>query len=214
MGAFRWRAPYYAQASFEGTLLLLGAWALVTVLVQRRVVPEEGLDVGPLLNGTPQGLDAMASGVRVAQSGPAEGERTDGALALEKKTLRFLGFQMRRDAAHRLQVLPADDAVVRLLVELGFKPRRAHEGNIAESERLGQILVELAQLELHLGIELDEPWPVSKVAAELEEASEAEPEPEPGNGEGVGCGTGGGSIGGRGIGLRCSHLRARCRLRC
>jgi hypothetical protein len=40
-------------------------------------------------------------------------------------------------------------------------------------------VVELAQLALHLGVELDEPVPASEVAAELEVASEVEPEPEP-----------------------------------
>ena len=119
-GVFRSRAPHHAQAFFEGTFLILGALALVIVLVQRWVIPEKGLDVGSLLKGTPQGLDAMAGGVRVAQGGPAERTRADGAIALEKKTLRLLGFQMRRDPAHRLEVLPADDAVVRLQGELGF----------------------------------------------------------------------------------------------
>jgi hypothetical protein len=77
------RAPHHAKASFEGAFLLLGARALVAVLVQRWEIPEKGLDVGPLLKGTPQGFDAMAGGVRVARGGPAEGERADGALALE-----------------------------------------------------------------------------------------------------------------------------------
>ena len=74
---------------------------------------------------------------------------------------------MRRDPTHRLEVLSADDAVVRLQGELGEQPRRAHEGNIATPERLEQIVVELAQFALHLGVELDEPVPVSELAAEL-----------------------------------------------
>ena len=86
---------------------------------------------------------------------------------------------MRRDPARRLEVLPPDDAVVRLQGELGEEPGRAHEGDIATPERLEQIVVELSQLALHLGVEIDEPVPASEVAAELEVASEVEPEPEP-----------------------------------
>ena len=42
------REQYHAKPSFEGALLLIGAGAVVTVLVQRWVIPEKGLDVGPL----------------------------------------------------------------------------------------------------------------------------------------------------------------------
>jgi hypothetical protein len=52
-GAFRLRAPHHAKTSFEGVFLLLGARALVTVLVQRRVIPEDGLNFGQLEQGKP-----------------------------------------------------------------------------------------------------------------------------------------------------------------
>eukprot|EP00900_Chrysochromulina_parva_P005112 jgi/Chrpa1/14601/Chrysochromulina_OHIO_Genome00018743-RA len=60
------------------------------------------------------------------------------------------------DPAHRLEVLPANDAVVWLPGELGFQPFRAHERNIAPSEHLSQIVVERTQLALHLGVDADE----------------------------------------------------------
>jgi len=63
---------------------------------------------------------------------------------------------MRLDPAHRLEVLPADDAVVWLPGELGFQPFRAHERNIAASEHLRQVAVERTQLALHLGVDVDE----------------------------------------------------------
>ena len=84
----------------------------------------------------PKGLDAVAGRVRVALGGPAERERADCAPALEKESLGLLGRQMWLDPAHRLEVLPADDAVVWLPGELGFQPFRAHERNIAASEHL------------------------------------------------------------------------------
>ena len=98
----------------------------------------------------------MAGRVRVALGGPAERERADSAPALEKESLGLLGRQMWLDPAHRLQVLPADDAVVWLPGELGFQPFRAHERNIAASEHLRQIAVERTQLALHLGVDVDE----------------------------------------------------------
>ena len=98
----------------------------------------------------------MAGRVRVALGGPAERERADSAPALEKESLGLLGRQMWLDPAHRLEVLPADDAVVWLPGELGFQPFRAHERNIAASEHLRQIGVERTQLALHLGVEADE----------------------------------------------------------
>jgi hypothetical protein len=104
----------------------------------------------------PKGLDAVAGRVRVALGGPAERERADCAPALEKESLGLLGRQMWLDPAHRLEVLPADDAVVWLPGELGFQPFRAHERNIAASEHLRQIAVERTQLALHLGVDADE----------------------------------------------------------
>jgi hypothetical protein len=103
----------------------------------------------------PKGLDAVAGRVRVALGGPAERERADSAPALEKESLGLLGRQMWLDPAHRLEVLPTDDAVVWLQGELGFQPFRAHERNIAASEHLRQIAVERTQLALHLGVEAD-----------------------------------------------------------
>ena len=98
----------------------------------------------------------MAGRVRVALGGPAERERADCAPALEKESLGLLGRQMWLDPAHRLEVLPADDAVVWLPGELGFQPFRAHERNIAASEHLSQVAVERTQLALHLGVDVDE----------------------------------------------------------
>ena len=98
----------------------------------------------------------MAGRVRVALGGPAERERADSAPALEKESLGLLGCKMWLDPAHRLEVLPADDAVVWLPGELGFQPFRAHERNIAASEHLSQIAVERTQLALHFGVKVDE----------------------------------------------------------
>jgi len=97
----------------------------------------------------------VAGRVRVALGGPAERERADCAPALEKEPLGLLGRQMWLDAAHRLEVLPADDAVVWLPGELGFQPFRAHERNIAASEHLRQVAVERTQLALHLVVDVD-----------------------------------------------------------
>ena len=136
--AFRSPWPHHLEGALEGTLLLLGA----RVLEERCEVPEEGQDVRPLLEGTSNGIDAVACGVRAAWGRPAIRERTNGSAALAKKLHRLLGRQQRRDGAHGLEVLPADDAIAR---RLGQQPLRAHEDHIFAFEHFGEPIVQTTE---------------------------------------------------------------------
>ena len=132
------QAPHHAKGDIEGDVLLLGA----RLLVQRREVPEDGLDIGPLLEGASHGLHAMASRVRIAGGRPAIRQDADGAATLAKEVYRLLGCQQWRDGAHRRELLPADDAV---LIRLRKEPLRAQEADVAAREHLGQRIVDAGE---------------------------------------------------------------------
>jgi len=131
---------------------LLGGCALCAgwLLVQRREVPEEGLDVRLCLERAAHDRHPLARGIGVARGVPAIRQRAGTAVALPNELDRLVGGEQRRgrgERLERLEVLPALNAIP---VRLREEPLGTHEADVAGSKGFDEAVVEGGERRVNL----------------------------------------------------------------